>query len=180
MSSSSNKLTPEQLADILSLSGIPFVKRTYLAILHRPADAAGQRTYARSLLRGGAKEDVLVSLRLSQEGRAVGVSIPDFARMRFRRNLRQILRTISPRILGSRLRQRLFVTSSGTASIPREEVVACFRLFFRRHPDEEEVLDHQLGYPSVSEMLAAMCTSEEFMTCNEDVLLAYFETKNDR
>ncbi len=180
MHSFQTKLNKVHLDEIISLNVADFVRQAYLSILHRHADAEGARAYTRSLLRGGTKEDVLVSLRLSQEGRAVGVTIPDFARMHFRRNLRQILRTISPRILGSRLRQRLFLTSSGTASIPREEVVACFRLFFRRHPDEEEVLDHQLGYPNVSEMLEAMCTSEEFTPCNEDVLLAYFETKNDR
>jgi hypothetical protein len=176
VSSPKNTLTQDHLAEILALDGIPFVRRAYLTILQRPADAAGERSYVRSLLRGGAKEDVLVSLRLSAEGRKVGVDIPDFARLRLRRSIRQILRAISPRFVSSKLRHRFLAAGTSAANIPREDVAACFRLFFRRHPGEDEILDYQLGYSSHDAMLEGMCTSEEFLSSNEDVLLAFFGT----
>lgn len=75
----------------------------------------------------------------------------------------------------SRLQRERRQFNSNKSIITNEQIIVCWRLLFHRDPEETEVLDYQLNYRSIDAMLEAVCTSDEFVECNEDVLLAYFE-----
>jgi hypothetical protein len=93
---SQKKISKTEINQLIDLDGIAFVRAAYQAILKRPADSSGERAYLKSLLRGVSKEEVLVSLRSSKEGRLAAVRLPGLTAMCFRCFWRRHLRNFFP------------------------------------------------------------------------------------
>jgi FkbM family methyltransferase len=67
---------PITLVDMLSLNGEKFVNCAYLTLLKRAPDAEGGATYLKLLASGTAKITILDEIVSSDEGRAMGSSLP--------------------------------------------------------------------------------------------------------
>ena len=175
---SQKKISKTEINQLIDLDGIAFVRAAYQAILKRPADSSGERAYFKSLLRGVSKEEVLVSLRFSKEGRLAAVRLRSLTALRFRCFWRRYLRIFFP---GHFKSDESSSSSFCLPSLPREQVEACFHLFFRREPTEEELFDFQFGQNHASSMIQIILAREDFLSCNSDVweaYAAYLEEKN--
>jgi GT2 family glycosyltransferase/glycosyltransferase involved in cell wall biosynthesis len=86
---------PLNAAELLELDEPRFLHEAYLAILHRPPDPVGLAHYREQLRAGADKEEVLVDLARSGEGRRAGAQP---------RGLEALLK----RSFGRRLKKRLF------------------------------------------------------------------------
>jgi hypothetical protein len=64
-------MTDINLNDLLRLDGRAFVNTAYLAILKRPADESGMRTYLHHLSQGARKEQLVLALAQSPEAMAL-------------------------------------------------------------------------------------------------------------
>lgn len=71
----SSALPVNNVAALLMLDGVDFVRAAYREILGRPVDPAGLRDYTAKLSSGVAKEQILADLRSDPEGQAFGSSL---------------------------------------------------------------------------------------------------------
>jgi FkbM family methyltransferase len=134
---------PITLVDMLSLNGEQFVNCAYLTLLKRAPDAGGGATYLKLLASGTAKITILDEIVSSDEGRAMGSSLPGLH---------------APK-------QGAAQNLSELTALNGESFVECaYITFLKRSPDSDGAkyyLAHLLQGTSKLQILDEICTSEE-------------------
>jgi hypothetical protein len=174
------KDVPSTVAELVLYDDGDFIDKAYNSILLRNPDFDGYNTYLSKLRKGYlTKEDVIVALRQSSEGKFKKSTLKDVDRFiehkstwigRLRALFRKIYalhRTRNQELAA----KRNYIPKISPSAVSDDDVIYSYNILFHRSPDSlEEIRHQQQSHTEISTMLRDFFESPEFKRKNLDVI----------